>query len=128
MVYRILLILAYWLYFLGEGVTEGLTWKMGWEDFTANSRTYHTWRVVENLGLIGVILLIGFVHPANWLIISLLSAVGGLIIYLRCFSYGRHDNFWHHSQSEWFGISKPNITIQIVIFIISVVSLGYILI
>ena len=43
---KLLYILGFWIYFLGEGITEAYTWM----DYK-NPDIYHLWRVVEWIGL-----------------------------------------------------------------------------
>jgi len=129
MIYQILFVLFLWLYFAGEGKTEGLTWKTNFEErFRINSHKYHCWRWwVENMGLIGAFIVSHYSKIKNWELISLLAVISGLVIYLRFFSYGRFGKFWVYSTSRWFGIIKPPIWLQIVIFIFCIVSLMFII-
>lgn len=123
MIYQILFVLFLWLYFVGEGITEGKTWRTNYdEEYRINSRNYHKWRWwVENMGLIGAFIVSHYFKIENWELISLLAVISGLVIYLRFFSYGRYDKFWVYSKSKWFGIRKPSIKLQIVIFITCIV-------
>ena len=116
-----LLILAYWIYFIGEGYTEGLTWKANWTSWKINPRTYHIWRLVENLGVTGALFLTYYLHPSSWLIVSLLSAVSGLVLYERLFCVARYDDFFYQKTSKWFGISHLKVWQELTILTISAV-------
>ena len=121
-----LLILAYWIYFIGEGYTEGLTWKANWTSWKIHPRTYHIWRLVENLGVTGALFLTYYLHPSNWLIVSLLSAVSGLVLYERLFCVARYDDFFYQKTSKWFGISHLKVWLEIVLFIVTTIILIFI--
>ena len=118
-----LLILAYWIYFLGEGITESMTWKANWTAWLITPRTYHIWRLIENLGVIGALFLTYYFHPSNWLIISLLSAVTGLVIYERVFCLVRYNNFWHQKTSKYFCFNHPKVWLEVVLFVIAFIGL-----
>ena len=118
-----LLILAYWIYFIGEGYTEGLTWKANWTSYKINPRTYHIWRLVENLGVTGALFITYYCHPENWLIVSLLAAVSGLVIYERLFCLARYDDFLYQKTSKWFGVTHPPVGLELILFTLSVIMI-----
>jgi len=118
-----LLILTYWIYFVGEGITEGLTWKANWIAYLISPRTYHIWRIVENLGVTGALFIIYYCHPENWLIVSLPAMVSGLIIYERLFCVARYNDFFYQKTSKWFGFPHPPVGLELILFTLSVIMI-----
>jgi Flp pilus assembly protein protease CpaA len=118
---KIIYILGYWIYFIGEGVTEALTWQM--DQKIINPDYYHLWRVVENLGLIIIILLLIFVKKVRNIWISILAATSGLALYEFVFRQVGYGDWKYYKSAPWLGIPNPNYQLWLVIFIISVIGI-----
>ena len=130
MLIQIILILFYWLYFIFEGTTEASIW---WHhNKKINPKIYHIYRLLENLGIIGIILIIGFFQPDNWFLISIFSAISGLFLYERFFTLVTQNNFWFTKKWYWkvwkFNIPYPPVWVQVILFWISILILGKIIV
>ncbi len=123
---KILYILGYWIYFVGEGATEALTWNMDRD--AINPRYYHSWRIVENLGLIIIILLLIFTKKVRNIWISILATSSGLAIYEFVFRQIGHGSWKYYKPETWFGIANPNYQIWLGILFISLIGIMLLLI
>lgn len=123
---KILYILGYWIYFIGEGATEALTWHADKKILSPDY--YHTWRVVENLGLIIIILLLIFVKKVRNIWISILSAISGLALYEFVFCQIGYGDWKYQKTSLWFGIPHPSYKLWLIVFFISIIGIILIMI
>lgn len=127
MIWQILYVLSFWVYFIGEGITEGLTWKCDRYKDSINSFKYHFWRVVENLGIVGIIFLLIFTKANLGIWIALLSASSGLCIYEFCFCSASYGNWKHKKTSKWFGVSHWSWQTGIIIILLSTAGLIFLI-
>ena len=126
MLKKIFYILGYWIYFTGEGVTEALTWTM--DTKPVSSDYYHLWRVVENSGLILLILLLIFVKKVRNIWISILAGISGLALYEFVYCRVAYQNWFYQKSSLWLGIPHPPYQFWLVLFILAVIGIIIILI
>jgi hypothetical protein len=91
------------IYFIAEGITEGYTWGASDNIFEIEPRTYHIYRLIENIGIIGLVLVFVFVNI--WQILALV--ITGLALYEMAFCYIRYGNALYNKTSKWFGIPHP---------------------
>ena len=128
MIWQILYVLSFWVYFIGEGATEGLTW---WTDRNTlkklHPQRYHISRIIENLGLIGIILLLTFIKADLSIWIALLAACSGLCLYEFVFCHFSYNDWKHQKTSKWMGIPHPGWQVWMVIFILSSSGLVYLI-
>ena len=129
MMYRILLVLAYLLYWVAESQSESWTWLASSHSTEEiPPKAYHLFRLPETLAIMGSFFLNGYLlFGINGLIVMSISTVTGVILYERFYCLRTYHNFWHEKQSEWLGISHLKVWQEIVLFVVSVISLGYIL-
>jgi len=125
MLKKILYILAYWIYFVGEGVTEAFTWTMNTNP--VGSGLYHLWRVVENFGLIFLILLLIFIKEVRNIWISILAAISGLALYEFIYCRVAYQDWFYQKTSLWLGIPHPSYQFWIILFFLAVIGIIIIL-
>lgn len=100
----ILFTIAVLMYCIGEGITEGMTWKAADTNYRPRPFIYHIFRFVfETIGIIGMILL--FDWFVWWYFVGVLAM--GLALYEMSFSGIRYDNIFYNKRSKWFGIPHP---------------------
>ncbi|OQX71605.1 hypothetical protein B6D52_00895 [Candidatus Parcubacteria bacterium 4484_255] len=121
---KILYILGYWIYFIGEGCTEAMTWMS-----IKDADVYHVWRVVENFGLILLILLLIFSKAIkktwNTFWVSIFATISGLGLYEFAFSQYKYGTWRYQKTSRWFGISHPSYNFWLIVIIISIIMIIY---
>ena len=121
---KILYVLGYWIYFVGEGCTEAMTWMS-----VKSPNVYHMWRIVENFGLILLILLLIFpkIIKKTWntFWISVFATTSGLALYEFAFSQYKYGTWKYQKTSEWFGISHPSYIFWLIVIIVSIIMIIY---
>ena len=126
MLKKILYILGYWIYFVGEGATEAFTWTM--DTKPVSSDYYHLWRVIENSGLILLILLLIFVKKVRNIWISILAGISGLALYEFVYCRIAYQNWFYQKTSLWLGIPHPPYQFWLIIFFLSIIGMILIMI
>lgn len=122
---KISYIMGYWIYFVGEGVTEALTWSSNQNSI--NPDYYHLWRLVENLGLILLILLLIFAKEVRNIWISILAAISGLALYEFVYCKVAYQNWFYQKTSLWIGIPHPPYQFWLIVFLLSLIGIMIIL-
>jgi hypothetical protein len=122
---KIIYTLGYWIYFIGEGTTEALTWNM--DRNAIDPDYYHLWRIVENSGLIIIILLLIFTKKVRNIWLSILSATSGLALYEFIFRQIGYGDWKYYKSNLWLGIPNPNYQLWLGIFFISIIGIIIIL-
>ena len=128
----IILFLLRLLYGLGEGTTEGFTWR--WVNQTEKDPpTYHFWReIVENMGrrlelLILYVIVFSWIGAAYFLVIE----IAGLSIYELRIRYIIYDDWRYHKTGTYdlkilgheFHLGYPKSTTMVLILAISCFAL-----
>lgn len=109
------LISAVLIYFVGEGVVQGMAWKgLSWKD----SDKFHAFRVVEWIGMIGMLLVTKYGKTDNWFLTILYATIAGVCLYERVFCIVKYDDVMYHKKSKWFGIPHMSPVAEFVIFFI----------
>ena len=123
MIWKILFILAGWIYFIFEGITETeanpIPEKDDW---------YHRMRVCENIGLVIAFHII-FLATGRYDYIPLfwLTTTSGLSLYEFAFSWVQYGNPLYNKTSLWLGIPHPKGRTWVVIFVVSLALLFIVL-
>ena len=119
--------LAVLIYFHFESLTEQFTWKRG-----IKTRTYHQWRVMENIGALAGVILFSYIQN-YWIL--LLSITAGLSWYEILWNIRMYENIWHQKDGYWIcgkgkfiiKIKHPKGWIWVLLLIISVGTIVLIL-
>jgi len=94
-----------------------------------DSSIYHRWRIVENLGLIILILLLIFSKAIkkswNTFWISIFATTSGLGLYEFVFSQHKYGTWKYQKVSKWFGIPHPSYIFWLIVIIISIIMIIY---
>jgi len=119
-----LFIIFVWMYFMGEGVTEGFTWR----DLTyiMSPDEYHIWRLVENLGVLGAVYCYGVLEHYHWIFYTL-TILSGLSVYEMAYNVTRYKKLLYNKTSKWFFIPHPPGWFWLALFIISTAVLAVII-
>ena len=112
MIMAILFIIAVMIYFHFESLTEQFTWKRG-----IKTRTYHQWRVIENLGALSGVILFSYIQN-YWIL--LLSITAGLSWYEIIWNIRMYENIWHQKLGNWNGIPYPKGWFWVLLLTISI--------
>jgi hypothetical protein len=116
---KILFILAMWIYFVFEGVTEGMATSGKQFEDKAYQNRYHIFRLLENFGVIlGVHVLIFAGKTWEMLPIFWLSVGSGLGLYEMAFSWIKYKNPLHNKTSHWLGIHHPPGWVSLLAFVL----------
>ena len=107
--------LAVLIYFHFESLTEQFTWKRG-----IKTRTYHQWRVMENIGALAGVILFSYIQN-YWIL--LLSITAGLSWYEILWNIRMYENILHQKHGNWNGISYPKGWMWVLLFAISLIGL-----
>ena len=116
---RIFFILSMWLYFICEGITEAFTWM---EVHPFNPDIYHIFRIGENLGVLGVIIMFGVLEHYK-IRVSLLGLISGLSLYEMAYMGLMYNNILYNKTSLWLGIPHPKGWMWLCLFIASILTL-----
>lgn len=114
-----LFILAVWLYFIFEGLTEGMsTDNIKFNDKRIADK-YHLLRCGENLGIIIAVHILMIAGNLKAMIpIFWLSVASGLGLYEMAFSWLKYGNPLHNKTSKWLFIPHPPGWVSYAAFII----------
>ncbi len=126
---KLLYVLGYWIYFIGESITETFTFKpVDNTNIILDPYYYHAWRLTEGIGLSIIILLLIFNSKVRSFPLSFFSASSGLAIYEFLMRKVGYNDWTYQKTSTWFKLHHPSYKLWIIVLIISIISIIYLMI
>lgn len=117
---KILFVLSMWIYFIFEGLTEGIGTSNNPNLETKKQQDkYHLLRLGENLGVIIAVHLLFIFFKAYYMIgLFWLTVPSGLGLYEIAFSWIKYKNLLYNKASKWLFIPHPPGWVSIIVVVL----------